>query len=238
MVLITLTLTILSSIAAQALASVTATSAIQSLTVHKTGLVPVGNQSLLILTDEKMKVNCATGTVLNSFQLKTINGAKVQYEYKCLKHSGVLGGLTGSSNSWTDSGSKGTEVHFLDRQKVQCMGGYGIKSFILTKNSNSKEIRYDYTCVKMDGRTCTKKETNKTDNGSNKAIVFFDRQIVAAAADEYLNMFQLFSTTGKFNYKFKSCNIHAPPAPQPTIIVDSELKTKNSDNQIAMRRLR
>merc|ERR1711957_297027 len=219
-------------------ASATATSAINPLRTYFTGVVPKGNNSLLILTDEKMKVDCPTGTVLNSFQLKTINGKDVQYEYKCLKHSGVLGGLIGSSHTWTDSGSKGTEIQYLDRQIVQCMGGYGIKSFILTKNSNKKEIRYDYTCVKMDGRSCTTKATNLTDNGENKQVVFLDRQKVAAAANEFLNKFQLLAGDGKFSYKYKSCSIHSPPAPVPNIIVDPELKTKNSDNQIAMRRLR
>ena len=199
--------------------------------LFKTQEVSKGDNNVKNLANKKLEVICSgANQVLSEFQLMTVNGSTIKYKYSCLTHSAVVGGLIGGSTSWSATGNDGS-TEYLDRQTVSCLGEYGIRSFVM--KWENKKIRYDYTCIKVKTRTCTEINTAQTDAGSKNEVVFLDRQNVKANKGEYINSFGMkrAEKNTKYFYKIKSCSIKNPPAPVVNIVVDTELKTKNTDNQ-------
>ena len=207
----------------------------------KTSEVTSGNSGVLFLANEAIKVQCGPKQVLAGFHLKRHPaGKKMFYEYRCVTNKGITEKVTQHSTDLNSSGKPGKATEFLDRHKLQCPGEYGIQSFILKKNADESKISYDYTCVQITTRSCVEKETGKTGTNDSE-VVYLDRQEVNAEDGEYLSGFGMMVYNGKdYYYKYNTCSIKNPPAPVPKLILDNELRTRNSDNivSISKRRLR
>ena len=111
-----------------------------------TSWAPAGDNTVLGLATNLLKVTCAAGSVLSGFHLQRNGGQdKIRYQFNCLKHAGVGTKTYSKDTDWTERGtSKGT--NYLDRQNVRCEVGYGIQSFWLENNG---KLRYRYKCVEV-----------------------------------------------------------------------------------------
>jgi hypothetical protein len=227
-VLLAITLTTLSLISA-------ATPSIYTMSNHVSQSISMGDNSVLLMASNKLKVECPEGKALASFALKR-SGNNFHYNFKCIHNRAIKTGansLISRANAFSAMGS-GKSTVFLDRQNVACPGEYGIKSFVL--NSSGRTLSYSYVCVKIATRSCLAKESKSESNGGNEELAYLDRQSVAAETNQFLNQFQLHTRGANYVYGYKTCTILDPPTPAPVIAVEPELRITNTDNQRDLKR--
>jgi hypothetical protein len=169
----------------------------------KTAFTSDGSGNIFNLTSHAMK--CDTSEYINYFKLER-SGANMRYRYKCISVPQITAPSCYTANTKADIVGDDVyhTVQYLDRHKVSCKSGYGLKEVQLIKDS-SNTIHYQYKCCTFPLSYCSYGETSNEDYG-DKTTYNLDRVTVDAGQYRILSSFKLNSIgQNEFNYTYKSC---------------------------------
>lgn len=104
----------------------------------------------------------------------------------------------------SDQGPSNGQMVYLDRQKVEAPGQFGILTGFGLRRATKTAIDYGFTYVQPENASKTVNVlTNKyTSDGGGKQTVYLDRQKVMAPDGEFLVWFRLTRSDGKVAYQY------------------------------------
>ena len=151
------------------------------------------------------------GNVLKMFHLER-SGDRIRFKYECCQLTKTVCTNKEETTGYSDDG--GGNTVYLDRQRVYC-GDHGyINSFRLSRNNNHDQVRYFYTCCRLDhekhrARTeCYSDYTHYTDVGGGKNF-YLDRQTVSCRERFSLIFFRLHRDGNRWKYEYRCCRVKA-----------------------------
>ncbi len=166
---------------------------------------------------ERHFVKCPPGSAISIFKLTRPSSKTFSYKYQCVISSAV--NIEKNEKDYVHdatpfNSSKGDYfTNYLDRHKVDCPKGYALTSFKLERGGeDNKQVRYKYTCAKVQTLCCHSKNNSKTDAGRKKETRYLENQTVGIEninSNLVLTGFQLHSTyrPNKYHYSYNYCKL-------------------------------
>jgi hypothetical protein len=159
---------------------------------------------------DRHSVYCNNNEVLIGFHLLRPAENNIMYEFKCSSNGVNSSSSYSASTGWNNVNSNWKEsLKYLDRHQVLCNEGYGLNGFKISRpNRDSGQLRYDYTCTKVNNYSGCYKDAVDWTNAGNWNTFYLDRQYIKSEGREFIRGFHLQTTSSPefLTYYIWKCN--------------------------------
>jgi len=149
--------------------------------------------------------------------LVTGNDKKISYKIKCVKYKGIEQSQTVQKSTTLQTFSGTTDcndcINYLDRHNVSCDNGYGISQFQIQRGSgnDSPDIKYNYTCMKVNYTTCKSYQTTQSPFDGGKTYALKNQYVGELGCEtNVLKSFRLDGNSkddGYLQYTYEKCTL-------------------------------
>jgi len=195
----------------------------------QTPLIEYGKGSIFLLQEHH--IICPDDHVLTGFALKTQEKENFNYEYTCWKSTAIKKRTEKrESHSALIDEDEFKSIKTLSKLNVDCDDGYALQEFKLYKKEDSKEIFYNYNCVKVDCKNVENPISTKKTNAGDLSLIFLNNQKINLKEGKVLTGFKLNiinnENSKKIQYIIKYCQLIESPINDKILPLPEKKKKK------------